>query len=242
MRKSNSHNVTIRGVTRNHTGLYQCEVSADAPLFHTLHKSAQMQVAVMPQMEPTMNVYGVATGEDNKRHINYGDHLKASCIAGPSSPTVNFTWRVNDVVFPVGGSVASSLYFIIQLPAAITLSWMDKVVVRCVWGCTAELPEACVHTSPPFFTFSRFRPFLFNSIRSRQRTATGNAVQCLARTGSRKRPGQSSCLPWTMLCSLDSPSPPPTRCTVYRVAVVVVWEDYWDRVDSTDTTTIIIIR
>lgn len=157
MRKSNSHNVTIRGVTRNHTGLYQCEVSADAPLFHTLHKSAQMQVAVMPQMEPTMNVYGVATGEDNKRHINYGDHLKASCIAGPSSPTVNFTWRVNDVVFPVGGSVASSLYFIIQLPAAITLSWMDKVVVRCVWGCTAELPEASVfihHHRSLHFPFS----------------------------------------------------------------------------------------
>ena len=104
MRKSNSHNVTIRQVTRNHTGVYQCEVSGDKPLFHTLTKSAQMQVAVMPQMEPTINVFGVATRDDNnKRHINYGDQLKASCTAGPSNPTVNFTWRVNDVVFPVSG-------------------------------------------------------------------------------------------------------------------------------------------
>lgn len=109
MAKSNSHNVTIRGVTRNHTGLYQCEVSADAPLFHTLSKAAQMQVAVMPQMEPTINVYGVATRDDNKRNINYGDQLKASCIAGPSNPSVNFTWRINDVVFPVGGGYPPSV-------------------------------------------------------------------------------------------------------------------------------------
>lgn len=97
MRKSNSHNVTIRQVTRNHTGLYQCEVSGDKPLFHTLTRSAQMQVAVMPEMEPTITVYG----RDNKRNINYGEQLKASCFAGPSNPTVNFTWRINDVVFPV---------------------------------------------------------------------------------------------------------------------------------------------
>lgn len=109
----------------------------------------------MPQMEPTMNVYGVATGEDNKRHINYGDHLKASCIAGPSSPTVNFTWRVNDVVFPVGGSVASSLYFIIQLPAAITLSWMDKVVVRsvCLGMHSRITPSLCSYITTVLYIF-----------------------------------------------------------------------------------------
>lgn len=112
MRKSNSHNVTIQAVTRNHTGLYQCEVSGDKPLFHTLTRSAQMQVAVMPQMEPTIDVVGGAatppptTAHDiNKRYINYGDQLKASCTAGPSNPAVNFTWRVNDVVFPVSREV-----------------------------------------------------------------------------------------------------------------------------------------
>lgn len=125
MRKSNSHNVTIRALTRNHTGLYQCEVSADAPLFHTLTKSAQMQIAVMPETEPEINIYGVATREDNKRHINYGDQLKASCIAGPSNPPVNFTWRVNDVVFPVGGCLSFSSHLVPSVHAIhpfITLS------------------------------------------------------------------------------------------------------------------------
>lgn len=106
MRKSNSHNVTIRAVASNHSGMYQCEVSGDKPFFHTLTKSEPMKVAIMPEMEPTVNVYGVATTrDDNKRNINAGEQLKASCIAGPSDPTVNFTWRVNDVVFPVSGFI-----------------------------------------------------------------------------------------------------------------------------------------
>lgn len=101
MRKSNSHNVTIRSLALNQTGNYQCEVSADAPLFHTLTDSQHMQVVVLPDTEPVMNIYGALIREDNKRYIHYGDKLKASCIASPSNPTVNFTWRLNDAVFPV---------------------------------------------------------------------------------------------------------------------------------------------
>lgn len=93
--------MTIRSLTLNQTGLYQCEVSADAPLFHTLTESAHLQVAVLPTAAPAMNIYGALVREDNKRYIHYSDQLKASCIASPSLPTVNFTWRLNDVVFPV---------------------------------------------------------------------------------------------------------------------------------------------
>lgn len=101
MRKSNSHNVTIRSLTLNQTGNYQCEVSADAPLFHTLTESSHLQVVVLPSTAPAMNIYGALIREDNKRYIHYGDQLKASCIASPSLPTVNFTWRLNGAVFPV---------------------------------------------------------------------------------------------------------------------------------------------
>lgn len=100
MRKSNSHNVTVRALTLNQTGVYQCEVSADAPLFHTLTESAHLQVAVLPDTEPAINIYGAVVRED-MRYIHYGDQLKASCIASPSLPTVNFTWRLNGVIFPV---------------------------------------------------------------------------------------------------------------------------------------------
>lgn len=42
---SNAHNVTLLSVGRDISGLFQCEVSADAPLFHTQMMSAPMTVA-----------------------------------------------------------------------------------------------------------------------------------------------------------------------------------------------------
>lgn len=42
---SNARKVTLLQVGRDLTGLFQCEVSADAPLFHTEIRSAQMTVA-----------------------------------------------------------------------------------------------------------------------------------------------------------------------------------------------------
>ncbi|GAB0096663.1 uncharacterized protein DMENIID0001_122020 [Sergentomyia squamirostris] len=100
MRKSNANNVTIRAVSRNHTGTYQCEVSADAPLFHTEHQSAKMIVAMLPESQPAMSLMGVATDPTGKRVVQQGDRFKASCISGPSYPPVNFTWRINGVKYP----------------------------------------------------------------------------------------------------------------------------------------------
>jgi len=41
---SDARNVTLLNVQRQLTGFYKCEVSADAPLFHTEIKSASMTV------------------------------------------------------------------------------------------------------------------------------------------------------------------------------------------------------
>jgi len=41
---SDSRNVTLLDVQKQLTGFYKCEVSADAPLFHTEIKSASMTV------------------------------------------------------------------------------------------------------------------------------------------------------------------------------------------------------
>lgn len=42
---SNARKVTLLSVERSLSGLFQCEVSADAPLFHTDVKAAEMTVA-----------------------------------------------------------------------------------------------------------------------------------------------------------------------------------------------------
>ncbi|PSN41617.1 hypothetical protein C0J52_24778 [Blattella germanica] len=44
--QSNARTVALRDVRRNLTGFYKCEVSADAPLFHTEIKSGLMIVVV----------------------------------------------------------------------------------------------------------------------------------------------------------------------------------------------------
>lgn len=98
--KSGENTVTLKAVTRSQTGHYQCEVSADAPLFHTETQGAHLLVAELPDSEPVMTVYGMPS-PDSKRIVAFGETFKTSCVSGPSYPSVNFTWIVNGVRHPV---------------------------------------------------------------------------------------------------------------------------------------------
>ncbi|KAM7362290.1 immunoglobulin domain-containing protein beaten path VI isoform 2-T4 [Cochliomyia hominivorax] len=84
---SDATSVTLKGVTRELTGNYQCEVSEDAPLFHTDIRSAHMQVIELPKDDPTMQV--------DKKIITANDNFKAVCTIGPSYPAANVTWYIN---------------------------------------------------------------------------------------------------------------------------------------------------
>ncbi|XP_017001636.2 uncharacterized protein beat-VI [Drosophila takahashii] len=84
--KSDAMSVTLRGVTRELSGSYQCEVSEDAPLFHTEIRSAHMQVVEMPKDDPVLQV--------DKKVIGVNDHFKAVCTVGPSYPAANITWSI----------------------------------------------------------------------------------------------------------------------------------------------------
>ncbi|KAH8326406.1 hypothetical protein KR067_006539 [Drosophila pandora] len=85
--KSDATSVTLKSVTRELSGIYQCEVSEDAPLFHTEIRSAHMQVIELPKDEPVMQV--------DKKEISVNDNLKAVCTVGPSYPPANITWLIN---------------------------------------------------------------------------------------------------------------------------------------------------
>ncbi|XP_030762528.1 uncharacterized protein LOC115887281 [Sitophilus oryzae] len=89
---SNAHNVTLLSVGRDISGQFQCEVSADAPLFHTELKSAQMTVAVVPVGVPLVTV--------DKSGLEHGRPLIATCHAPPSHPAANITFFVNDEKVP----------------------------------------------------------------------------------------------------------------------------------------------
>lgn len=84
----------------NQSGSYQCEVSADAPSFHTESKTATLQVVELPSSEPVLTIFGMPT-LDNKRIVMIDETFKATCVSGPSYPAVNFTWLLNGTPFPV---------------------------------------------------------------------------------------------------------------------------------------------
>jgi hypothetical protein len=78
-----------------------CEVSADAPHFHTESSLAVMTVIELPATEPYMKVYGVMENMENRKQVSNGDNIKVSCISPHSQPPVNFTWSVNGVRYLV---------------------------------------------------------------------------------------------------------------------------------------------
>lgn len=92
--------MTLRAVSRVVSGKYQCEVSADAPLFHTETSTAEMLVAELPAHKPILSVHG-SPSSGSKKVIAIGEMLKANCVSGPSYPPVNFTWIINGNIFPV---------------------------------------------------------------------------------------------------------------------------------------------
>ncbi|XP_035783651.1 uncharacterized protein LOC118461903 isoform X2 [Anopheles albimanus] len=85
--QSDATSVTLRGVTRDLTGQFQCEVSEDAPLFHTDIRQARMQVVELPKEDPHMQL--------DKTHITTLDNFRAVCTVGTSFPAANITWYIN---------------------------------------------------------------------------------------------------------------------------------------------------
>ncbi|XP_018328873.1 uncharacterized protein LOC108739465 isoform X2 [Agrilus planipennis] len=96
---SNARNVTLLTVGRQLSGIFKCEVSADAPLFHTEIRSAKMVVAVVPNGAPVVRV--------DKSKLEQGGPLIAECTAPPAYPAPNLTWFVNDQKVP--GSTSTSI-------------------------------------------------------------------------------------------------------------------------------------
>ncbi|XKL59495.1 hypothetical protein PGB90_000511 [Kerria lacca] len=85
--KSDNRVVILRNVQRDQTGFYACEVSADAPLFHTDIKSALIIVVESPQEPPKIFT--------EKIKFSHNEIIKASCTSTKSYPATNLTWYIN---------------------------------------------------------------------------------------------------------------------------------------------------
>nr|XP_024219264.1 uncharacterized protein LOC112211557 [Halyomorpha halys] len=86
---SNSTRVTLRAADKDLTGAYKCEVSADAPLFHTAIRTAHLVVTVEPQRGPEIQL--------EKTKYTPGERLRANCSSSPAFPAANLTFYMNGV-------------------------------------------------------------------------------------------------------------------------------------------------
>ncbi|XP_037299004.1 uncharacterized protein LOC115450193 [Manduca sexta] len=85
--RSTSQQVVLREATRALAGRYRCEVSADAPSFHTQVRSAYIHVVELPPEKPSIKA--------EKGWYASGDSLRAQCSSPPADPPANLTWLLN---------------------------------------------------------------------------------------------------------------------------------------------------
>uniref|UniRef100_A0A0A9Z9S3 Cell adhesion molecule 3 n=1 Tax=Lygus hesperus TaxID=30085 RepID=A0A0A9Z9S3_LYGHE len=86
--KSNGTQLTLRKMTEEMSGLYSCEVSADAPSFQTATVSRTITVVDPPKGKLIM------TGLKSKYRL--GDVIVANCTAPGSRPAANISWSINN--------------------------------------------------------------------------------------------------------------------------------------------------
>lgn len=96
---SGAKQVVLKDVKMELAGKYRCEVSADAPSFHTVMVSAHMHVVAPPSQEPELKV--------ERPRYNRGETLRANCTAHPSNPAANVTWSLNGVPVTSSDKVTS---------------------------------------------------------------------------------------------------------------------------------------
>ncbi|XP_055852709.1 uncharacterized protein LOC129916648 [Episyrphus balteatus] len=86
---SNQSHVTLVSVPLSITGKFSCEVSADAPSFHTIIHTAEMEIVELPTQRP------IITGIHSRYRL--GDVINGNCSSDYSKPAANLTWWINEI-------------------------------------------------------------------------------------------------------------------------------------------------
>ncbi|CAL4079975.1 unnamed protein product, partial [Meganyctiphanes norvegica] len=92
IRQSNERRVLLRDLSFNSTGIYRCEVSADAPHFRTFANQSVMVVVELPDRPPT-----IAGG---RSHYRVGETARLNCTSIKSKPVAHLDWFINGIKAP----------------------------------------------------------------------------------------------------------------------------------------------
>lgn len=86
---SNEKQVLLRSVNLKSSGVYRCEVSAEAPSFASAQREGRMEVVFLPKDDPSI------TGPHDKLY-QVGDEINLNCTSGKSYPASVLHWYIND--------------------------------------------------------------------------------------------------------------------------------------------------
>ncbi|CAG4937385.1 unnamed protein product [Colias eurytheme] len=85
--RSGARRVVLQDATPAMAGRFRCEVSADAPTFHTEIRSAPLDVVETPEWGPKL--------VSDRSWYGVGSTLRATCASPPAHPPVNLTFALN---------------------------------------------------------------------------------------------------------------------------------------------------
>ncbi|OQR79229.1 exportin-T-like, partial [Tropilaelaps mercedesae] len=88
----NPANIYLSHTDRFSEGRYRCEVSGEAPNFHTARAHKDMTVVAIPSNGL------VVSGLSERRAYGIGDLVNVSCSFGPSKPNASLDWFVNEIM------------------------------------------------------------------------------------------------------------------------------------------------
>ncbi|XP_074034335.1 uncharacterized protein isoform X2 [Leptinotarsa decemlineata] len=88
MSKSDSKRVVLHPVSWRTSGLFRCEVSAEAPSFASAQSEAKMEIISLPEEDP------IITGVEMEYQI--GDEINLNCTSGKSHPASILHWYINE--------------------------------------------------------------------------------------------------------------------------------------------------
>ncbi|XP_022242230.1 uncharacterized protein LOC106459949 [Limulus polyphemus] len=87
LERSNQTHVFLAKTDLSTEGLYECEVSTEAPSYRTVQVDKALKIYVLPQEPPDI--------EGNQPLYQIGEELNVTCFSKPSKPVSNLMWFIN---------------------------------------------------------------------------------------------------------------------------------------------------
>lgn len=92
LKDSNAKRVVLRSVSYQTSGVFRCEVSAEAPSFMSAQSEARLEVVSFPEEDPQIS--GV------EMQYQIGEEINLNCTSGKSYPASVLHWYINEQQVP----------------------------------------------------------------------------------------------------------------------------------------------